>query len=288
MLAILLSVILAAATPPGNLEQQLSAAVKDVDGTIGIAFINETDTVTVNNNVRYPMMSVFKLHEALATADAAPFDSIITVKQSELDHNTWSPMLALYPDSIFNISLRQLVGHALVSSDNNASNILFDRIVSPGETECYVKTIAPDTTFAIRHSEAAMKRNNALSYENYSSPLSAALLIRQLFTTDLLPAAPLDSIRKGLTAVTTGSDRIGAVINPADGTLFAHKTGSGYRDHRGRLIAFNDVAYIRLPDGRDYSLAIMIRDFAGTEPQAAQIMATLSQIVRTYVNNNGH
>lgn len=191
-----------------TLEEQIQSVVRDVDGTVGIAFIGNGDTVVVNNDLRFAMMSVFKLHQALAVGNAVSIDTVIGISQSELDHHTWSPMLTTYGNEDFDISVRELISHALVESDNNASNILFDRIVSPDDTERFVKSIASDTTFAIRYSEADMKRNNDLSYDNYSSPLSAGLLMLQIFTTDLLPTESLDAIREDLKAVTTGKNRI--------------------------------------------------------------------------------
>ncbi len=123
-------------------------------GTVGVAFVSDRDTVTVNNGARYPMMSVFKLHQALAVADAlerngSSFDSVLNIKASSLDRETWSPMLKTVGDNDFNISIGKLVDYALTASDNNASNILFDRIVNPAQTDAFIRRIAPDTTFSI-------------------------------------------------------------------------------------------------------------------------------------------
>lgn len=50
-----------------KLETQLKQAIKDKKAEIGIAvIINGKDTVTVNNDIHYPLMSVFKFHQALA------------------------------------------------------------------------------------------------------------------------------------------------------------------------------------------------------------------------------
>ena len=53
-----------------KLETQLKQAIKDKKAEIGIAvIINGKDTVTVNNDIHYPLMSVFKFHQALALTD---------------------------------------------------------------------------------------------------------------------------------------------------------------------------------------------------------------------------
>lgn len=256
-------------------------------GTVGIALVSEADTIVVNNGVAYAMMSVFKLHQSLAVCDAlerrgVALDTVIGIRASELDPDTWSPMLKEYGMHDFDISAGELVRRSIVSSDNNASNILFGHIVSPEETDRYVRTIATDTTFRIGHSEAEMKADHALIYDNYSSPLAAAILIRRVFTQQFLSSVNQQFVRDALSEVTTGHDRIGAPLEGVEGILFGHKTGSGYRNSSGELTAFNDVAYVRLPDGRDYALAVMIRDFRGSEAEAAAIMSEISTLVYDY------
>ena len=60
-------------------------------GEIGVAvIINNTDTITVNNKSIYPMMSVFKVHQALAICDdfghkGFSLDSLMTIHRDELD-----------------------------------------------------------------------------------------------------------------------------------------------------------------------------------------------------------
>lgn len=271
-----------------SLEHQLLEIVNHSPGTVGVAFVSDNDTVLINNGVRYAMMSVVKLHQSLAVCSKLALsvtspDSVLHVSASELDPHTWSPMLKDYSADGFDISVGELVRYAIVSSDNNASNILFDRIASPESTDAFIRSVAADSTFSIACTEADMKADNARSYDNYTSPLAACLLIRQVFTTDFDGLPGIDAVRLNLAEVTTGHDRIGAPVAGEEGLLFAHKTGSGYRNSRGELMAFNDVAYIRMPDGRDYGLAVMIRDFDGSEENAAAIMAAISEAVYNHL-----
>lgn len=257
-------------------------------GTVGIAFVCNNDTLTINNNVHYPMMSVFKLHQALAVADTLErtgqsYDRQLHIRADELDHQTWSPMLSDIGDGDFDIPVGELVKYAIVCSDNNASNILFDHIISPAETDRLIRQMARDTTFAIAHSESQMKADHTLSYRNYSSPLACALLIRQVFEGQTVSARHTAAITEALLTATTGQDRLGAPLKDIPGIRFGHKTGSGYRNTNGELIAHNDVAYVMLPDGTSYALAVMIRDFAGTEAEASAIMTDISAAVIAYI-----
>lgn len=270
-----------------SLQEDLYAFIDSLSGTVGVAFVSEGDTVTVNNGAHYPMMSVFKMHEALAVADklekqGISLDTLLSINRVDLDLDTWSPMLKEYTAERFTVPVSKLMEYAVTKSDNNASNLLFRHIVSPTETDAYIRSIARDTTFRIQYSEAEMKADHALSYCNYTSPLSAALLIKQVMDEPVVGKNYQDSIRQYLSTVTTGQDRLGSVVDGSDITLFAHKTGSGYRNEAGQLIAHNDVGYFRLRDGRSYALAVLIRDFAGTEAEASAIIADISRRVYHY------
>lgn len=274
----------------GKLSKRLHSLVENVPGTVGIAVVDDRDTVTLNNDVHFPMMSVFKLHQALAVADRLErsgntLDSTIYIPATDMDRDTWSPMMKKYGDDDFMISVGELLRYALIESDNNASNLLFKRIVSPKETDRFVKTIAPDTTFCIAYSEAMMKDNHALCHSNYSSPLSAATLLNKVFKSQVVSASLQDSIKTYLSEITTGTDRLAAGIDKKREVFFAHKTGSGYRNDNGELTAHNDVGYFRMPDGRDYTVAVFIRDFKGSEDEASHLIAEISRIISLCYNS---
>lgn len=270
-----------------SLQDEFYEFIDSVPGTVGVAFVSDRDTVTVNNGVHFPMMSVFKMHEALAVANTLEksgisLDTILSINRVDLDLDTWSPMLKEYTAKSFTIPVGRLMEYAVTKSDNNASNLLFRHIVSPTETDAYIRSIATDTTFCISYSESEMKANHALSYCNYTSPLSAALLIKQVMEEPIVGKNYQDSIRQYLSTVTTGQDRLGSVTEGSDIVQFAHKTGSGFRNEAGELMAHNDVGYFRLRDGRSYALAVLIRDFAGTEAEASAIIADISRRVYHY------
>lgn len=90
-------------------------------------------------------------------------------------------------------------------------------------------------------------------------------------------------MRKTLTECRTG-DRLTAVFKEADGVRAGHKTGSGYRDKEGKLMAHNDIGHIMLPDGRCYSIAVLLNDFDGTEKEASEAIAGISEIVFRHSN----
>lgn len=272
-------------SPSGNLKACLDSIVSGSPGTIGVAVVADGDTVLVNNDSRYPMMSVFKLHQAIAVVAemenrGISLDSVLDINTDEIDRDTWSPVLGQFGEDGGKASVAELLRYSVEVSDNNASNILFERIISPEATDAYIRSVSPDSTFCIRHSEADMKRDHSLSYDNRTSPLAVSLLLRKLMMDKKFASSKgFSYLREILSNVTTGSDRLAAVCGDSEMKQFVHKTGSGYRDEEGNLMAYNDVGHFTLRNGREYTVAVFIRDFPGTDQEAATVIASISRLV---------
>lgn len=269
----------------GILSDTISKIVSEYPGEIGVGvLINNKHKVTVNNESIYPMMSVFKLHQALAVCEdldnkLISLDSVMTINRGELDPNTWSPMLKEHSEDTISLSIQDLLRYTLAQSDNNASNLMFDRLVSVAQTDSFITTIIPRESFQILYSESEMSSDHDKAYSNYTSPIGAAMLIDRLFTTSLLSAEKQIFVKKVLSECATGKDRIVAPLIGKEGIMIAHKTGSGYTNDKGELAAHNDVAYIRLPNGVGYALAVFVKDFKGNEAQASKAIARISEVV---------
>lgn len=275
----------AAGSSTEMLRDTISRIVAEYPGEIGVAIIIEDkDTVTVNDRNVYPMMSVFKLHQALAICHdfdrkGLSLDSIMTINRNRLDPDTWSPMMKDHPEPEFSLSVKELLRYTLIQSDNNASNIMFGRLVDAARTDSFIATIIPRSSFRIAHTEEEMSADHDKAYSNHTSPLGAAMLINRLFTDSIVSREKQCFIMGALKECLTGKDRIIAPLLDKDGISIAHKTGSGYINDEGELVAHNDVAYIILPNGIRYSLAVFVKDFKGNEAQAAQAISRISAAV---------
>ena len=251
-----------------SLTGAISGIVSGCPGETGVAvIIGSTDTVTVNNGNIYPMMSVFKVHQALAVCNAfdrsgQSLDTMMTIRRDALDPETWSPMMKEHPEPVIRLTVKDLMRYSLIWSDNNASNFMFSSLVSVPGTDSFIATLIPRSSFRIAYSESEMAADHSRAYSNTTSPLGAAELMD----------------REALRECTTGKDRIAAPLTGKEGVGIAHKTGSGYSEN-GVLAAHNDVAYISLPDGTHYTLAVFVKDFRGTEQQASEVIARISAAV---------
>lgn len=271
------------------LKDTISSIVSEYPAEIGVAvIIDNTDTVTVNNECIYPMMSVFKVHQALAICNdfnnnGLSLDSIVNIRREELNPHTWSPMMKDHPEAVISLPVKELLRYTLIQSDNNASNYMFNNLVSIAETDRFIASIIPRQSFRILYTEEEMFSDHDKAYDNCTSPLGAAILMNRLFTDSLVNYDKQGFIMKTLEQCLTGKDRIIAPLIGKEGVTFAHKTGSGFINKHGALAAHNDVAYIRLSDNTTYTLAVFVKDFMGNENQAAQAISRISETVYSFL-----
>ena len=267
------------------LTDSISRIVSACPGEIGVAIIiNNTDTVKVNDKSVYPMMSVFKVHQALALCNdfdnrEVSLGTLVNINRDKLDPKTWSPMMKDYSGPVISLTVRDLLRYTLTQSDNNASNLMFKDMVNVAQTDSFIATLIPRSSFQIAYTEEEMSADHNKAYANYTSPLGAAMLMNRLFTESIISDEKQNFIKNALKECKTGTDRIVAPLLDKEGVIIAHKTGSGYVNENGVLAAHNDVAYICLPDNFCYTLAVFVKDFKGNESQASQYVAHISAVV---------
>lgn len=230
------------------------------------------------------MMSVFKVHQALALCNdfdskRISLDTLIRINKGKLDPKTWSPMLKDYSGPVISLTVRDLLRYTLTQSDNNASNLMFKDMVNVAQTDSFIATLIPRSSFQIAYTEEEMSADHDKAYSNYTSPLGAAMLMNRLFTDKIISDEKQDFIKNTLKECKTGVDRIAAPLLDKEGVVIAHKTGSGDINENGILAAHNDVAFIRLPNNEYYTLAVFVKDFKGNETQAAKVIARISETV---------
>ena len=272
-----------------KLKNCLNMIVKDKDADIGIAvIINGRDTVTVNNDMQYPLMSVFKLHQAVAVANKLSdsnisLDTLIFVRKSEIKKNTYSPMRDRYTDSENFISVRELLRYTLLLSDNNACDILFNHVIDAEHTDSYLRTLGIGS-FSISATEEDMQKDTGLCYANWSSPLSAVMLLERLLKDDILKGEYKSFIIDTMTECQTGNNRLPAFHHSGE-VKIGHKTGTGGRNNKGETIAVNDIGFVLLPDGQYYTVAVFVKDSKEDIGCDEKIIADVSTIVYNHVAN---
>lgn len=285
-LFLLLALVLTAAAPAsaeGNLKTQLQKIIAGADARVGVAVIADGDTLTVNGSPDYPLMSVMKLHQAVAVARileerGLPLTTTVHIYVQDLKAGTWSPLRDARPGGGFDMSIAELLRYTLQQSDNNACDILFDRFAAPEHVDSIIRSMG-FRDFRIAATEDEMHRDLKKCRENVSSPLSAAELMDRLASGTLpLGKEYADFIRSTLLECRTGLNRLPLPLE-GSGALIGHKTGTSDREADGRWTGINDVGFVLLPDGRSYTLAVFISDSALGMEENEKLIADISWAV---------
>lgn len=274
-----------------KLKENLLEFIKDKHATIGVAVILNGDTIlTINNNIHYPLMSVFKFHQAIALSNyleknKIPLTSTIHINKSDLHDNTYSPLRENYPNGDIDLSLYDLLKYTLQLSDNNACDILFNKYINPINVDTYIRSLGINE-FSISQTEKDMHDNLDNCYKNWTTPLAAAKLLDKFVADDIIPSYYSDSIKTLMVECETGQDRLKKYL-PLDKIIIGHKTGSGDKNSRNEIIALNDIGFVLFPDGTRYTIAVLIKDSSESYKDTAQIIADISRIVfNSIINNN--
>lgn len=266
----------------GALERDIRVVADGVRATVGVAVVfGDGDTLVVNNAHRYPTMSVYKFHQALALLDSLdraglPLTTRIPVLRSDLLSDTWSPLRDARPEGGYELTAAELLDYSVAQSDNNVCDLLFRFLGGPKTVNRYVARLGVGRT-AIVADEETMHRRPDNQYLNWTTPLAAVRLLERFRRGELLSAEYGDFLLETMFGTTTGPDKLRGLL-PAD-VAVAHKTGSAFRDAQGVMVADNDIGIVRLPDGRSYSIAVFVMDSREDDRTNAAVIARISRLV---------
>lgn len=278
----LLALTLSAFSQNEALRSSIQEIIKGKDATVGVALIVDgKDTLTVNNSFHYPTQSVYKFHLALAVLDYLSKNNLspehkIYVNKNELLPETHSPLRDAHPDGNIYMSVGDILKYTVSQSDNNGCDILFRFVGGTDVVDKYIRSLG-FSDFAIAATEEEMHGPWEVQYTNWSTPYTAAQVLEKFRTGKILPDAYYDFLWNAMIETTTGQNKIVAQL-PKD-VIVGHKTGSSYRNAAGLNAAENDIAIIRLPDGRCYSLAVFVADSMESFDTNCKMIADISKAV---------
>jgi beta-lactamase class A len=109
-----------------------------------------------------------------------------------------------------------------------------------------------------------------------AEPAAVAQGLADLRAGKLLSPASTQTLLDVMGQVRTGRSRLRAALPPH--WTIAHKTGTG-PDWRGASVGINDVALLTAPDGRTYSVAVMIRQTSKSNSERHAFMHKVVQAV---------
>lgn len=270
-----------------SLKSQLESIIAEYNATIGIAVSDDHDTIAViNNDIRYPMMSVFKVHVALTAlkkmqSERISPDSIVLIPEEYLRYGTYSPLRDATGGESVSLPLREIIDYTISLSDNNTCDYIIEFCGGTEKINDFIKSIGIGET-NITCTEDDMHRDINYCHNNWATPTSIIRLLQYIYNGKIINGTYLNCLMQSMLATSTGMDKLRRGI-PEDIAL-AHKTGSSDRLPNGVKIGDNDVGIIFMPDGRLLYLAVFITNSTENDTTNAFIISQIANCVIKYIN----
>jgi beta-lactamase class A len=274
-----------AQTNINNLKEKITEIISTKNATFGIGIYDfeNQDTLYINKNKQFALMSVVKFPQALAILDKVDkrklnYDMNIHFEKSDLRPNTYSPLRGERTEDNFNITLVEALSYTISKSDNNVCDKLFKILGNTKIVEDYLQNLGLKH-ISIGTDYANMAANTI--YANQSNPQDMLELLRMFYKNELLSKRSTEILWKKMIETSTGSDRIKGLL--PEGTIVGHKTGTSGTDENGITAAYNDIGIIKLPKGGSFAIVIFIANSGENNETNAKIIAEISKITYDYL-----
>lgn len=254
-------------------------------GRLGVALVDAKGAVLLgfNREERFAMCSTFKAPLAAAVLMGAEqkrygMDGTLSFGPSDiLDH---APVVKANLKR-GRLSIAELAKAAVQVSDNSAANLLLPLVGGPKGLTAFFRA-HEDMVTRLDRTEPALNENAPGDERDTTSPAAMGALMARLLFRDM-PDPAATQLRGWLEGSTTGAKRIRAGL--PKGWVAGDKTGSCGT-------AFNDVAVLRSPGGRDYVLAVFldrptVPDARAEATIAAATSAALDLVTRMEQRTSG-
>jgi beta-lactamase class A len=254
--------------------EQISRAAQ---GQVGVsATVLETgESVSLNGNQRFPMLSVYKLPIAMAVLAQVDqgnlsLDQKIQIEASDivqgsqiLDENSQGT----------EYSLVELLKYMVSDSDNTACDVLLKLLDEPKIVTEYLQSLGINS-INVANTEKELGQDSSLQYRNDATPDAAVILLRALHEGQGLSESSQALLLRLMTETSTGLNRIKGLL--PNGTVVAHKTGTSATVN-GVTAATNDVGLVTLPNGQHLAIAVFVSDSKATDATREEVIAKVAK-----------
>ncbi|WP_337967837.1 class A beta-lactamase, subclass A2 [uncultured Flavobacterium sp.] len=268
-----------------ELRQELNQIIASKNATVGISIksIEDKDTLSINGNLKAPLMSVFKFHIALTVLDLVDKGKLsltqeIFVKKKDLHEDTWSPMKEDYPDGNVKLTLDKILRYTVSHSDNNGCDILIDLV---GGTKVVQKFINKQgiKDFVIKVNEEQMKNWENL-YINTTTPLAATELLEKFYKGQILKEATTKYLYQIMVETSRGLTWLKAGL--PENTELAHRTGISETNDANLRVAMNDIGIVKLPNGKHFIISVFLKNITESKEDTEKIIADIARVTWDY------
>jgi len=268
-----------------ELRKELNQIISTKNATVGISLkgIENQDTLSINGNMKMPMMSVFKFHIALAVLNEVDkrklaLNQKVFIKKEDLKENTWSPIREEFPNGNMDLTIDQLLRYTVSHSDNNGCDILLKLIGGTETVQKFINKIGIHD-FIIKMNEDQMRTWENL-YINTTTPIATTELLEKFYNGKVLKKATTKYLYQIMVECSRGTTWMKAGL--PDGTELAHRTGISGTNDKNLRVAMNDIGIVKLPNGKHFSLSIYLKNITEPKEDTEKIIADITKATWNY------
>ena len=268
-----------------ELRQQLSQIISSKNAAVGLSIkgIEDKDTLSINGNLKAPMMSVFKFHIALTVLNRVDEGKLsltqeIFIKKKDLHEDTWSPMREDYPDGNVNLTLDKVLRYTISHSDNNGCDILIDVLGGTKEVQKFINKQGIKD-FVIKVNEQKMRTWENL-YVNTTTPLATTTLLEKFFKGQILKESTTKYLYQIMVETSRGLTWMKAGL--PKNTELAHRTGMSGTNDANLRVAMNDIGIVKLPNGKHFILSVYLKNITEKQEDTETVIADITKATWDY------
>ncbi|MFV8355865.1 class A beta-lactamase, subclass A2 [Flavobacterium sp. XS1P32] len=268
-----------------ELGKELNQIISTKNVTIGVSIkgIEDKDTLSINGNMKMPMMSVFKFHIALAVLNEVDKGKIslnqkFFIKKEDLHEDTWSPIRDEYPNGNMHLTLDQLLRYTISHSDNNGCDILLELIGSTKTVQKFIRKQGIQD-FVIKVNEQEMQTWENL-YINTTTALATTEILEKFYKGQVLKKESTNYLYQIMVECSRGNTWMKAGL--PEGTELAHRTGISGTNNDNLRVALNDVGIVKLPNGKHLIISVYLKNITETKENTEKIIADITKATWDY------
>jgi beta-lactamase class A len=301
--------------PPQALAATIHSLADQFGGRVGIAVqsVNDGWTAQSHGDLHLPQQSVSKMWVAITMLDLRDQGKLhlsdpitITMNDLTLFHQ---PVASLVKGDGYHTTLGQLEFRALTTSDNTANDRILNYVGGPQAVRAMIarknlgeirfgpgERLLQSATAGLTW-QPSYSLGDAFEQARDRLPMATREAAFDAYVADPMDGAEPDAIVDALARLVkgqllspestkwlldtmhdsrTGWARLRRVL-PADWEIM-HKTGTG-QDLERRTAGFNDVGILTAPDGRQYTVAVMIGDGEKSERDRQKLIQDVASAV---------
>jgi len=246
---------------------------------IGISCFENKDTLSVNGNEHYSLMSVCKFPQAitllhLQDEGKLARNAMVHITQEDFKQPTMSSLQKDHPHIPFDMTIPEAFSYSIGQSDNVSSNVIFALEGGPAAVQDYIRSLGI-AEIGVATDYWHMKNDSVL--KNWITPVAAVTLLDKFFNQKILSDSSKAILWNAMVTATNGKNRLPGLL-PA-GSIIGHKTGTSGRDGTNTTTAFNDIGIMVLPNGKHVAVAVFIANTRLSDDDNAKVIAEIGKMV---------